>query len=260
MLGYNYIQSPTFRLIRALVADGTIGTVNHVRVEMDEDFMADPDGAFSWRNQKEAGYGALDDFAVHPLSLLRALLRRRRAGARRHGPALSRPALAGWRAARRRDLRHRHRSCCGSAGDISGLVAVSRCAWGRKGRIQLQIFGDRGTIAFDQERFNEVQLFTRDGPVATQGFRTILAGPAHSPYDKFIPAPGHGLGFNDLKVIECRELIARIDGGAGQRARLRGRRRHRAHRPRGRRERGKGRLGDDRGQAPEAARTQPPAW
>ena len=67
VLGYNYIQNPAFRLIRTLVDDGAIGTVNHVRVEMDEDFMADPEGAFSWRNQKEAGYGALDDFAVHPL-------------------------------------------------------------------------------------------------------------------------------------------------------------------------------------------------
>ena len=27
-------------------------------------------------------------------------------------------------------------------------------------------------------------------------------------------APGHGLGFNDLKVIECRELIAAIAGMA----------------------------------------------
>jgi hypothetical protein len=34
----------------------------------------------------------------------------------------------------------------------------------------------------------------------------------HKPYDRFIPAPGHGLGFNDLKVIECRELIGRIRG------------------------------------------------
>jgi predicted dehydrogenase len=27
-----------------------------------------------------------------------------------------------------------------------------------------------------------------------------------------VPAPGHGLGFNDLKVIECRELLRAIAG------------------------------------------------
>ena len=45
-----------------------------------------------------------------------------------------------------------------------------------------------------------------------QGYRTILMAPQHKPYDRFIPAPGHGLGFNDLKIIECRELIARLEG------------------------------------------------
>jgi predicted dehydrogenase len=61
---------------------------------------------------------------------------------------------------------------------------------------------------------NEVQVYTADGAGETQGFRTILTSPHHPPYDKFIPAPGHGLGFNDLKIIECRELIRRIDGEA----------------------------------------------
>jgi hypothetical protein len=37
-------------------------------------------------------------------------------------------------------------------------------------------------------------------------------GPAHPPYDRFIVAPGHQLGFNDLKIIECRALIGRMTG------------------------------------------------
>ena len=47
-----------------------------------------------------------------------------------------------------------------------------------------------------------------------QGFKTILTGPAHPPYGAFCPAPGHQLGFNDLKVIECAALITAIEGGA----------------------------------------------
>ncbi|RYE84175.1 MAG: Gfo/Idh/MocA family oxidoreductase, partial [Hyphomicrobiales bacterium] len=45
-LGYNYIQNPAIRLARRLIADGAIGAVNHVRVEMDEDFMADAGALF----------------------------------------------------------------------------------------------------------------------------------------------------------------------------------------------------------------------
>lgn len=54
-----------------------------------------------------------------------------------------------------------------------------------------------------------------DGPKETQSFRTVLSAPYHPPYDKFIPAPGHGLGFNDLKAAECRHVIARILGEKG---------------------------------------------
>ena len=52
------------------ISSGTIGTVNHVRVEMDEDYLADATAPFTWKSEKAAGYGALDDFGVHPLSLL----------------------------------------------------------------------------------------------------------------------------------------------------------------------------------------------
>ncbi|HTR12579.1 MAG TPA: Gfo/Idh/MocA family oxidoreductase [Roseiarcus sp.] len=93
-----------------------------------------------------------------------------------------------------------------------GAIAVSRCAWGRKGRIQLQIFGSRGAIVFDQERFNEVQVYLAEGSLADQGFRTVLMGPAHAPYDRFVPAPGHQMGFNDLKIAEAHEFLNRIAG------------------------------------------------
>jgi len=89
---------------------------------------------------------------------------------------------------------------------------ANRSAWGRKGRIALQIFGSKGSISYDQERMNEFELYQAEGRDSEQGFRKVLAAPAHKPYDRFIPAPGHGLGFNDLKIIECRELIRAISG------------------------------------------------
>ncbi len=69
-LGYNYIQNPAIRHIGALLDEKIIGEVNHLRIEMDEDFMADPEALFFWKHEAASGYGALDDFAVHPLSLV----------------------------------------------------------------------------------------------------------------------------------------------------------------------------------------------
>jgi len=215
-LGYNYIQNPVMRLIRRILDEGRIGGVNHVRIEMDEDFMADPEDLFSWKSEASSGHGALDDFAVHPLSLLWVLLGGvRRVCGHMMKPYADRPVQGGGRrAVETYDIATVLLELESGA---SGLLAVNRSAWGRKGRIALQIFGSKGTIVFDQERMNEVQLYAADGETETQGFRTILAGPRHPPYDRFIPAPGHGLGFNDLKVIECRELMRRI---AGEKAHL----------------------------------------
>ena len=74
ILGYNYIQSPAVRFIGKLLRDGAIGRLNHFRIEMDEDYLADAEAPFSWRSEASAGYGALDDFAVHPLSLISTLI------------------------------------------------------------------------------------------------------------------------------------------------------------------------------------------
>ena len=59
---------------------------------------------------------------------------------------------------------------------------------------------------------NEFQLYLTSDRPTEQGFRTVLTAPHHRPYDRFVPTAGHGLGFNDLKVIECRQLIGRLLG------------------------------------------------
>jgi len=216
ILGYNYIQNPAIRQIGRIIAAGRIGEVSHVRVEMDEDFMADPAAPFGWKSEAGSGYGALDDFAVHPLSLLAVLVAPiRRVMCDMARPYADRPSEGGIRKpVETYDIANVLLEFSDGA---SGVLCVNRSAWGRKGRIALQIYGSGGSILFDQEQMNQFALYTTDMPQAEQGYRTILTSPHHSPYGRFIPAPGHGLGFNDLKIIECRELIGRLRGEDGAR-------------------------------------------
>ena len=212
MLGYNYIQNPAISQIKRMLEAGEIGAVNHFRMEMDEDFMADAAAPFSWRSDKSAGYGALDDFGVHPLSLILTLFGRVQSVIGEMAkPYATRQEGADERAVETFDIAS---AFVRLEGGIGGALHMSRAAWGRKGRIFVQIFGSEGTILFDQERMNEMQVFTRHGAEASQGFRTILMGPQHPPYGRFIVASGHQLGFNDLKIIECRQLIGRMHGEA----------------------------------------------
>lgn len=211
ILGYNYIQNPMIRQARKLIAEGRIGEVNHIRLEMDEDYMADPAEPFYWKSEERSGYGALDDFAVHPLSLLAVLHGRiTSVVADMAKPYPERPTGDG---ARRPVENHDiAQALFRTELGASGVLMVNRSAWGRKGRIALQIFGSKGSILFDQERMNELQIYSTDDAAGLQGYRTVLAAPSHTPYRQFIPAPGHGLGFNELKVIECHELLQAISG------------------------------------------------
>ncbi|MEJ1159107.1 Gfo/Idh/MocA family protein [Prosthecomicrobium sp. N25] len=211
MVGYNYIQNPAIRHFAGLLRAGAIGRLTHVRVEMDEDFMADPAAPWGHKDSAESGHGALDDFAVHPLSLLTVLTGLpARVLCDQARPYADRPTADGGR---RAVETYEIASVLFRLEDgVSGVLLANRAAWGRKGRIQIQAFGSDGAIVYDQERLNELQLFSRSDPAPEQGFRTILTGGAHPPYRTFVPAPGHSLGFNDLKVIECRELLRRIAG------------------------------------------------
>jgi predicted dehydrogenase len=210
ILGYNYIQSPAVRFIGKLIRSDAIGRLTHFRLEMDEDYMADAEAPYSWRSQASAGYGALDDFAVHPLSLISTLVGLPTAVfGEMSKPYADRPDGGGRRAVETYDIAT---ALLRMESGASGTIQVNRCAWGRKGRLQLQAFGVRGAIVFDQERFNEVNVYVAEGPEESQGFRQVLMGPAHPPYDRFIVASGHQMGFNELKIIEAHELLNRIEG------------------------------------------------
>ncbi|CAN7424283.1 Gfo/Idh/MocA family protein [Rhizobium sp. LjRoot254] len=211
VMGYNYIQNPLIRHIAALIRSGAIGNVTHVRVEMDEDYMADPAEAFYWKSEARSGYGALDDFAVHPLSLLSVLVGLpTEVMTDMAKPYADRPAREGGRrAVENHDIAN---VLMHMEGGVSGVLLANRSAWGRKGRIMVQVYGSEGSILYDQERMNEFQLYDRKGEPANHGFRTVMTSGNHPIYGKFIPAPGHGLGFNDLKIIECREMLSAISG------------------------------------------------
>lgn len=216
LLGYNYAQNPAIGHAKRLIEAGDLGRVLHFRGSVDEDYMADGDLPWSWRCRLEtAGLGVLGDIMCHLVSIAIHLV----------GPVESVSADF--------DIAHKHRPVpgapAGTMGDVenediahalvrfkagfTGVLAASRVAWGRKNHLAWEVHGSRGNLICDQERMNELQLFTADGPEATRGFRTILTGPMHAPYDRFCPAPGHGLGFNDLKVMEAAHFLRVITAG-----------------------------------------------
>ncbi|WP_018634316.1 Gfo/Idh/MocA family protein [Neomegalonema perideroedes] len=215
LVGYNYIRNPAFRHALKLIREGVIGRPVHFRGWVDEDYQADPDLPWTWRAKlSEAGLGTLGDLGCHLVSFMSELM----------GPAESLlaetqiihetrplPEGGGRGPVENEDVAN---ALIRFESGAQGVFTTSRSAWGRKNRLGWEVHGLKGMLIFDQERMNELQLYVDEGPKAAQGFRTILTGPEHPPFGSFVPAPGHQLGFLDLKTIEAAELLRDLGGGA----------------------------------------------
>lgn len=214
MVGYNYIKNPAFTHAQRLIADGEIGDIVHFRGWVDEDYQADPALPWTWRAKiSQAGLGALGDLGCHLVSMAYGIagpidsliadmqtVHKERPLPDGNGVAAVENEDTATALVRFRNGAH-------------GSLSTSRSAWGRKNRLSWEAHGTKGMICFDQERMNELRLYRNVGPVGMQGFTTILTGPEQQPYDAFCPAPGHQLGFNDLKVIEAAAFLRYIGGG-----------------------------------------------
>lgn len=251
-IGFNYIRNPLVRTARDLIATGGIGTITGFRGWYLEDYMRDPATPWSWRCRRSlAGSGALADLGSHLINAAHFLIgpiARVQASLQTVYPTRPDPRTGQPQPVENEDIARAliefaptktpnpvpgtrlagsgkgetpngvpgtGFAVSGSSG-VMGTFEISRVAAGYKCGLGFTIFGTGGTLEFDQERMNELRLYTDGNVPGERGFRTILAGPEHPDYGRFCPAPGHGLGINDLKVIEVRDVIRAI-GGDGPR-------------------------------------------
>ena len=213
LVGFNYIKNPTVQFAKQLIARGDIGDVVHFRGVFNEDYLADANLPFSWRLQKQfAGTGALNDLASHlvqlaihlvaPITSLCADLKI----VHQHRPLAqtSNDSTSGVGEVENDDQAH---MMVRFANGAQGTLEASRIAWGRKNGLSFEITGTKGSLIFDQETLSELSLYVAEGNTQTQGFKRILVGPEHPDYQAFCVSAGHGLGFNDMKAVEIRDLF-----------------------------------------------------
>ena len=159
-----------------------------------------------------AGSGALGDLGSHLIGLAHHLVGDVDAVAGEVSTVIETRPLphGGWAHVENDDQVH---AVLRFAGEARGVIDISRVAWGHKNHLTVEITGTRGTLVFDQERLNELRLYRPGQAAVTEGFTTILAGPCHPPYGAFSPAPGHQLGYGDLKTAEVAHLLRGMAGG-----------------------------------------------
>jgi len=206
LVGFNFLRNPMIRLAREIIAAGEIGEVTGFRGRHAENYMADPDVPHSFRTDPQGG-GALADIGSHIISTARYLLGAMvevQADCRTvHATRPTGPGSGDRAPVEVDDMTH---ALVRFANGAVGSLEANWAATARTMDLSWEITGTKGALAFSQERMNELLLYS--GTPGRSGYTRIESGPAHPPYGQFCPAPGHHLGFNDLKVIEVAGLLA----------------------------------------------------
>lgn len=205
MVGFNFLRNPMIRLAREIITSGEIGEITGVRGRHAENYMASPEAPHSFRTDPTGG-GALADIGSHITSMLRYLvgpIAEVQADCRTIFP--TRPVALGSTERAPVKVDDMTHALLRFESGAAGSIEANWAATARTMDLSWEITGTLGALAFSQEAMNELRLWS--GMPGRNGFTRVEAGPAHPPYDAFCPAPGHHLGFNDLKVIEVAELL-----------------------------------------------------
>ena len=216
IIGYNYTKNPAVTHARHLIEQGAIGRVAGFFCRYDVDNEADGNRPWSWRMSRDkSGTGANGDVLSHVISVAHYLtgstIKRLSGDIAIVHPERDDPEVPG--ATKTVDNDDMVSALVHFANGVRGHIGASRVTWGRKCGLRWEVHGTEGTIVFDQERLNEIKLFTRQNDPATDGFRTILTGPLHPPYSAFLPNGGHSLGYMDVKICELHDLLTSIESG-----------------------------------------------
>ncbi len=198
LCGFNYRFVPAVRLARELIDDGTLGEIRHFRGRYLQDWAEDPK-LDTWRFDPEAsGSGALGDLGTHVIDLARYLV-----GEFSSVSGLVKTFIEG------RKVDDAIEAAVEFENGAIGTIESTRLALGRRNAFQWEINGSKGSLYFDMERMNELQVFT-DGDSRTRGFRTVLVTEASHPFMEFWWPPGHIVGWGDTFMHEAHHLLKAI--------------------------------------------------
>jgi predicted dehydrogenase len=207
MCAFNYRFVPAVRLAREMLEAGELGEIYHFRGRYLQEWITDPKFPKVWRlDRKVAGSGALGDLGAHVIDLARYLV----------------GEISSVMGATKTFIKNRP----GGIVDVDdavetvvefergaiGTIEASRFCLGRKNGRSFEINGSKGSISFDLERLNELQVHLTGSRPETraQGFRDVLVSEANHPFWEWWWPHGHMIGWEHATVHELHHLLTCI--------------------------------------------------
>jgi predicted dehydrogenase len=221
-VNFNYRRVPAVALAKQLMADGRLGEIYHYHGAYLQDWIMDPQFPLVWRLEKKyAGSGALGDIGAHAADLaqflnadIREVVGFMTTFIKERPLVDAGPGAWGAKGGRGKgkvtvddETNFLARFKNGSA----GVFESTRFAGGRRNYNTLQIYGSKGSLAWNFERRNELEFFDRTEAGAEQGYKTILATEAAHPYVGAWWPPGHIIGYEHTFVHAIHDFLTCLE-------------------------------------------------
>ena len=223
---HNYRKAPAIAYAAQLVKEGRLGKIRHFRGTYLQDWIVDPTVPLVWRLDKNvAGSGSHGDLNAHlidtarfvmgsefteVIGLAETFIKQRPLLADTDG------GLSGFKST-------------GEMGEVTvddvtsflarfengatGTFEATRLAPGRKNYNRWEINGEHGSIAFNLERMNEIEIYLNDDPAGLQGFHTVQATETVHPYMSAYWPVAHIIGYEHTFINMVKDLFDAIAKG-----------------------------------------------
>ena len=209
MVAFNYRFVPAIRQIRYLIDAGALGQIYHFRaVYLQEWIMPHYNQGMIWRLQKNlAGSGALGDLGAHIIDLGHYLV-----GGMKSVAALTKTFIGerptGDGGMGKVDVDDAFVAAVEFENGAIGTLEATRFAAGRKNFNCIEINGEKGSIRFNLERMNEMEVFwVGEQPKETQGFHSVNVSEGYHPWWNYWWPQGHIIGWEHTFIHEIAHLL-----------------------------------------------------
>ena len=215
MCAFNYRFVPALKLARDIITAGRLGRIYHFRAQYLQEWIMDPNFGMVWRlDASEAGSGALGDLGTHIIDLARFLVGE---------PASVNGVTATFIKERAGESGATQQVGVDDAfvaavqfeNGAIGTLEASRFARGRRNHQVIEINGEKGSIVFNVERLNELEVYLPEEEARqdAQGFRTVLVTEPTHPYVGAWWPQGHIIGWEHSFVHELKHFLDCVTTG-----------------------------------------------
>ncbi|PTM57904.1 Gfo/Idh/MocA family protein [Desmospora activa] len=224
MICYNYRFSPAVQWAKKLIDEGRLGRIYHIRATFLQDWLMDPDFPLTWRLQKKiSGGGTLGDLGAHLIDLARFLV-----GEFQEVTGMMETFI------KKRPLGTMTDNLKGRAvsdqwGEVTvddatlflarfhngalGTFESSRFSRGNRAGNRFEINGEKGSLRWDMENLNNLQVYLHEDEPGLQGFRTINCTEEEHPYAGVYWPAGHIIGYEHTFINLVSQMMDGIAAG-----------------------------------------------